>query len=465
MKRQPSPSPLSSFSLESLGCAKNQVDSEIMIAVLEDLGLRYAAGHEQADVLIVNTCGFIDAAKEESLDTCLALRARYPAKRIVLAGCLAQRYGELLEKELPEVDAIMKSRDPREIGRVVAALGRGRGRDLSEGAPGPAPAGRYTLERPQGAAAARRRLLSYPGSVYVKIADGCDNRCTYCAIPLIKGALKSRSRKEVLTEIAGLLERGIVEINLIAQDLGSYGLDRGPAELPPLLEEIAALRGDFWVRLLYIHPDHFPLDTLDLMKRDPRFLPYFDIPFQHADELILRAMGRRGSGKAYLRLIERIRSSVPDAVIRSTFLVGFPGETEKAFGALLRFQEEAELDWLGIFSYSREEDTPAFSMKGRVKRAAADRRRAELESRQVPITEKRLARFVGRSLALLTEEAVAGDELYLARGWMHAPEVDGLAVLRGRGFEPGRFVTARIIRRNGIDLEAVPWGVPVPCTP
>ncbi len=431
------------FALESLGCAKNQVDSEIIIASLEGLGFQYTADTDLADLLIINTCGFIGPAKEESLTTCLDLRARYPEKKIVLAGCLAQRYGRTLEQELPEIDGFFACRNPAEIGELIENLAG----DNLAGRIGPT----YSREN----APERTRLLSFPGSTYVKIADGCDNRCSYCAIPLIKGGLKSRRREDIVSEIEQLLERGIIELNLVAQDLGSYGRDRGAGELTRLLQEIARLKGDFWVRLLYVHPDHFPRGLTDVMKEDPRFLPYFDIPFQHADSRILRAMGRKGGPDSYLNLIARIREELADAVIRSTFLVGFPGEDKESFSALLDFQEAAELDWLGVFPYSREEDTPAYSMKGRVKKTMADKRKADLERRQIDITEKRMNRFVDRSFPVLIEEPVIGESCCLARGYMHAPEVDGLVVLMGEDFKPGTLVRAHITKRNGFDLEAV----------
>jgi ribosomal protein S12 methylthiotransferase len=431
------------FTLLNLGCAKNQVDAEIMIACLEDrLDLRYVTDLEAAELIIVNTCGFIDPAKEESLETSLSLKARYPGRTVVLAGCLTQRYGGRLGRALKEMDGFLESRNPAEIVGLIANL---LNRRLPE------PTGTSTEHRGR-----RRRLLSFPGSAYITIASGCDNRCSYCAIPIIKGGLASRGRADVMEEIRQLSERGVVEFNLIAQDLASFGMDRGKGELVELLGEITGLDRNFWLRLLYIHPDHFPKEILSLMKADSRLLPYFDLPFQHASKDILKAMRREGDGDTYLRLIDTIRSALPEAVVRSTFLVGFPSEGDKDFRELEGFQKRAHLDWLGVFTYSREEGTPAHRMSGKVPRKVAEDRKNALQMAQIAITERRLDRFVGKELAVLSEEVVAGQNMTIGRGYLQAPEVDGLTVLRGGGDgEVGRFAPAKIVRRNGVDLEAI----------
>lgn len=429
-----------SFYIESLGCAKNQVDSELMIAALEGAGWRFVSSPEEADVLIVNTCGFISQAKTESIETGLELRSRFPRKRIYMTGCLTERYGEELARELPEIDGIWGNRDPAGVPALLSARGGDRRRAHAALAVTP------TL---------RTRLLSFAGSAYVKVADGCDNRCTYCAIPLIRGRLASRSREDVLGEIRDLLSRGIREIVLIAQDLGSYGVDRGAPELALLLREISGLSGDFWVRMLYIHPDHFPREILPVLKEDARLLPYFDIPLQHASPRILRAMGRRGEPEKNLALIDEIREAMPGATVRSTFLVGFPGETEEDFRLLLDFQARAALQWMGAFTYSREEETPAYRMRERVPKKTAEERKTRLEELQVPITQRALDGHLGRTLEVLIEERVSGEELSIGRTYMQAPDVDGLTVVRGV-YQPGTVVRARIVRRNGLDLEAEP---------
>jgi ribosomal protein S12 methylthiotransferase len=306
----------------------------------------------------------------------------------------------------------------------------------------------------------RVRLLSAPGSAYVRIADGCDNRCSFCAIPLIRGPLVSRPQEDIIAECRALLKRGIVELCLVAQDLASYGTESGGATnadtgspLAALLDGLSAIPGGFWVRLLYLHPDRFPLDILGVMARDARFLPYFDIPFQHAAPSLLRAMGRRGDRAAYLGLIAAIRAALPDAVIRSTFMTGFPGETDADFEELLRFQDEARLDWLGVFAFSREEGVPAYSMPARPSRKRARERKNVLEERQMPISEARAERFVGRRLPALVEERTGLDGLYLGRLFCHAPEVDGTVVIESAGPLPlGAFAPVAVTGRAGIDL-------------
>jgi len=433
------------FTIESLGCAKNQVDSEELIAHLQRSGLQWVAEPERAEAVIVNTCGFITSAKEESIRTALELKSRFPGKKVLLAGCLVARYGEELRRALGELDGFVGLRDPQGLERLLAA-----GTDRAQAGPPASPASRLgAAARPAG-----RHLLSYPGSAYLKIAEGCGNRCSYCAIPLIRGPLASRPLAEVVQEARELLGAGVRELVLIAQDLASYGMEagRGGPQLPHLLRELLALPGEFWLRCLYIHPDHFPGELLELAA-DPRLLPYFDLPFQHASPAVLRRMGRRGSAESYLALLDRIREALPRAALRSTFLVGFPGESDEDFRRLLDFQRRAKLDWAGFFTYSREEGTAAFDLGPRVPGKTAEGRRRELERAQEAITARRLERHVGSQLDVLIEEPVQGQALALGRAYLQAPEVDGLVVLKASGLQPGRMYRASIERRNGVDLE------------
>jgi ribosomal protein S12 methylthiotransferase len=403
-----------------------------MIASLQQAGWSLATDPGDAEVIVVNTCGFISAAKKESIETSLEMKQRHPGRKVIMVGCLSERYGEELAAELPEIDGFLGNRDPSRIVEMVE--------------------GRSSKDRGRERPCERNHLLSFPGSAYVKIAEGCSNRCTYCAIPLIRGELASRPPAEIVSEARGLLDRGARELVLIAQDLGSWGKDLRNGGLTDLLEALSRLSGDFWVRLLYIHPDHFPPGLLDLMAADARFLPYFDLPFQHAAPKILRAMGRVGDPDRNIDLVSRIRAQLPGAVIRSTFLLGFPGETDADFEMLLDFQEGARPDWLGSFTWSREEDTPAWSMRDRVTKAVAEKRKAEVERRQVSITDRALRGHVGRTLDVLIEEVVQGEDMSLGRAYLHAPDVDGLVVVRGVR-SPGSIVKVRIDRQNGVDLE------------
>jgi len=430
------------YFLDPFGCAKNQVDAENMMSRLNSAGWENAANAELADLIIVNSCGFIESAKQESIDAVIGWRKLYPEKKILLAGCLAQRYTKELSETLDEADGFFGVENIAEIAQTALKTLNRANSKLSD-------ACLQTGERP---------LLSLPGSAYIKISEGCGNRCSFCAIPLIRGGLKSRTIPDIVEECRALLARGIKELCIIAQDTGSYGKDHGAAKLPELLDAISSLKGHFWVRLLYIHPDNFPLSILDIMERDARFLPYFDIPFQHASQKILAAMNRRGTAEKYLALLETIRGRLPRAVIRSTFLLGFPGETEEDFAALLDFQEKARFDWLGCFTYSREENTTAFSMKGQVPKKTAAARKQTIEERQAPITEKNMERFAGQTLDVLIEEQISSAEdeenIALGRLYCHAPEVDGAAVITGgETTQAGDLVRCKVIARRGFDLE------------
>ena len=451
MSTDPSPQPL--FFIENLGCAKNQVDAESMIAALEAHSMTMTANAEEADLIIVNSCGFLEEARRESIDVTLELKARFPDKRIILAGCLSQRNGAELSDLLPEIDGIFGNRAPRriyEIADEVLSGGRAGGRRavlLPES---------YE-DTPQG-----NPDLSIPGSSYLKVAEGCDNRCSFCSIPLIRGALRSRAEGQVVSDAARLIESGVKEINLIAQDLGSYGKDRGGTGIPGLLKAILKIPGNYWVRMLYIHPDNFPLEILEICGSDPRLLPYFDIPLQHASERILKSMGRKGNSLIYSNLISTIRATLPDAVIRTTMLLGYPGEHRKDFLDLQNFQQDVGFDWLGGFCYSRERGTRAYSigifpgLTHRLKRSLVRRRLDKIMAAQQAISASRLTRFVGKTLDVLIEEPIAEEELSLGRIYAQAPEVDGLTVVHTSKAEPGSFIRCRIRKINGIDLEAVP---------
>ncbi|MDR2702647.1 MAG: 30S ribosomal protein S12 methylthiotransferase RimO [Spirochaetaceae bacterium] len=436
------------YFLDPFGCAKNQVDAELIMARFNEAGWTEADDPAGADLIIVNSCGFIEAAKRESINAVLAWKKQFPEKKILLSGCLVARYRAELEESLVEADRFSGCAEPGRALEIAAALfARTKPPPTlplpdvltpqTEFAPSvsspPTQLEQSASPPAQPCKTGLRPLLGFPGSAYVKIAEGCNNRCSFCAIPLIRGPLRCRSIPGIVEECKQLLERGVKELCLIGQDIASY-----EPSLSALLEAIAALPGAFWVRLLYLHPDHFPQDILPLLEADSRFLPYFDIPLQHASPRLLSLMGRRGSGETYLRLLDTIRSRLPDAVIRSTFLTGFPGETEEDFELLLHFQKQASLDWLGVFCYSREEGTAACSMHGRVAKRIALRRKSLIEKTQIPITEERMNRFVGRTLNVLVEEELGGEQhlsgqaensLWLGRLFCQAPEVDGAAVI------------------------------------
>ena len=434
--------------IESLGCAKNQVDSEVLLTIAKEKGYVRVTEAKDADLIFVNTCGFIESAKEESINTFFALKGAYPDAKIVLGGCLAQRYAE--ELELEEADAIFGNRDLAAFSDVLDSLDKGDDQIvLKPEYPDP------DREKDE-----REEYLSMPRSCYLKISEGCDHRCSYCAIPIIRGGLRSRSEDRIIDEAKELIRKGFFEINLIAQDLGAYGTDfDGKSHFCDLLTKLASLEGDFCLRLLYIHPDTFPEELISIVKNSEKIIPYFDIPFQHSSERVLRKMRRFGNTEKYLALINRIRSEIPEAVIRTTLMLGFPGEEREDFDELLSFVRQARFDWMGSFLYSREEDTPAFDMRDEkahekaVKRAA--RWKNELEELQSAITEERLQGFVGKKYTALVEENIQGEDLSIARIYSQAPEVDGLTVIMGEGIAPGDVVEVGIRAVRGVDLEAV----------
>ncbi|MGN1164582.1 MAG: 30S ribosomal protein S12 methylthiotransferase RimO [Candidatus Ornithospirochaeta sp.] len=433
--------------IESLGCAKNQVDSEILLAYASDEGYERVDEAEEADVVVVNTCGFIESAKEESVNTFFSLRERCPNAKIILAGCLAQRYGK--EMELDEADAIFGNHDLSRFPAVLKDLEREEKQVLVPEYPDP------DRERDD-----RKELLSFPRSAYLKISEGCNHCCSYCAIPVIRGPLRSRPFEKVVGEARRLVEEGIYEINVIAQDLGAYGLDLyGKSRFTELMETICSIEGNFVLRMLYIHPDTFPMDLPLLVAREKKILPYYDIPVQHADAAVLKAMRRTGDGEKYASLFSYIREKNPDAVIRTTLMLGFPGEDRNAFEKLLTFVENARPDWMGSFTYSREEDTPAYEMRGEKEHnkahKTAEKWQKELEELQSSITEESLQRFVGKEYDCLIEEKIEGEDLAIGRIYSQAPEVDGLTVVMGRNMKSGDVVRVGITAVRGVDLEGV----------
>lgn len=441
-----------SIYIESLGCAKNQVDSETLLALAEKAGYRIESDPMKASVVVVNTCGFIESAKKEAIDTFFTFRnALAHSTRLVLAGCLAQRYFD--ELELPEADAVFGNHDLSLFPQLLE--------ELENAQPGCQVRMHPQTDRTK-SDCRRTRLLSRKGSAYLKISEGCNHRCNYCAIPIIRGPLVSRRQEDIIADARDLISRGVYEINLVAQDLGAYGTDldeKGRSLFPELVGKLASLDGEYVIRMLYIHPDTFPMELLDIVRDNGRILPYFDIPFQHSHPAVLRGMKRTGDRKTYVDLVENIRRVLPDAVIRTTLMLGFPGEDEEAFDDLMTFVEEAQFDWMGSFLYSREEDTPAYDMRGqrehdRAHKVAA-RWQKRLEARQEEISMKRLERFVGRTFRAIVEEPIQGEALAIARIYSQAPDVDGLTVIMAEDLKEGDVVRVGIRAVRGMDLEAV----------
>lgn len=437
---------------ENLGCAKNQVDAEVMACRLENLGYALTEDAEEADLIIVNTCGFIESAREESISTFFSLKNEFPDVKIILSGCLAQRYADQLEEELSEADAVFGNRDLSLIDTVVKELEKKTGSKPVRLTP--------EYPDPDSEDSRRKHLFGYPGSAFVKISEGCNHRCGYCAIPVIRGSLRSRPMKAILEEIKELTGRGIYEINLVAQDLAAYGWDwDNQSHFSELLKQIDSLDGDFAVRLLYIHPDWMTDEIIGTVKNCRRVLHYFDIPFQHASEHILRPMRRTGNSDSYVQLIEKLRAAIPDAAIRTTIMLGFPGDCEEDFEIVLDFIRKCRFTWMGSFIYSLEEDTVAFEMtteeEHRKLASKAKRWQKKLEAVQQEITNKALHEYIGRKLPVLIEEVMEDSDMAIGRIYAQAPDVDGLTVVNGKDMKAGCVYDCSIVRVNGIDLEAV----------
>ena len=430
---------------------KNQVDGETLIARLRGRGYERAQDAKDADVIIVNTCGFIESAKKESLEALFNAKKSYPSAKIIAAGCLAERYAEEFAQDLLEADGIFGAGSAQlienELERVLGGerIVTSKNRQAQSKAAHETASGNCADSQNDSAEFEKREeLLSFPGSAYVKISEGCGNFCSFCAIPLIRGAPRSRSIESITREIEFLLTRGIFEINLIAQDASSYGSDFARAgqgsssPLARLLDSISRVRGNFWIRLLYMHPDHFPLDILPRIKNDSRILPYFDIPFQSGSDSIIRAMNRTGTAARYENLIETIREGVfpREAALRTTLLAGFPGETDEDERHTQEFLCRIQADWAGVFEYSREEGTASYAMKNQVSKKTARKRADALKKIQSEITQKKLTAHIGSTQTALVEEVIAdkghesGENFALARAWFQAPEVDGSCVIR-----------------------------------
>lgn len=448
--------------IENLGCAKNQVDAETMGNRLIATGWQWVDDPSAADLILVNSCGFIEPAQQETIDVTLELVDRFPRTPVVMTGCLAQRYAVELADEMPELAGIFGNRAPERITEFVERLFP----DAPEAAPPmdapeAAPSDTAPLVwTPDGDGAlygsGRVRRLSRPGSAFMKVAEGCNHTCSFCAIPSIRGLLRSRPSGDILAEFRELRGTGVTEFNLVAQDLAAW---REPASrgIVALLEELLAEEGDFWIRLLYLYPDTFPEALLSLAERDHRLLRYFDLSFQHASSRILSAMGRPGDADRYLDLIARIRDRLPDVALRSSFIVGFPGETEDDLRELEAFLEAARLEWVGVFAFSPQDGTPAAALTDELlPEAEIEARRSRIMELQAPIATDRLSRFVGQTLPVIVEEPFSSGDLAFGRSPLQAPDVDGLVVIHGAAdaLEAGQFVRVTVSGVTGFDMQA-----------
>jgi len=423
------------ISIISLGCPKNLVDSEDLINRLYKEGFVYTEEPEDAGLILVNTCGFIEDAKRESIEEILRFReTKKHGKRLIVFGCLAKRYREELIKEIPEIDAIYGVGEEEEIVNYCRSI-----------------SGESENGRPSRQDRAYLQTGSY---AYLKIAEGCNRGCTFCVIPSIRGPYRSLSPDEVINRAEGYISSGIKELILVAQDISSYGRDlRNGYDLSFLLKDIASIKGDFWIRLLYLYPSSIDDRLIETIAEEVKICNYLDIPLQHSEEGILKAMGRWGSKEHYKRLIMRLRDAIPGVTIRTTFIVGFPGEKERDFEGLKRFVEEMEFDRLGVFTYSREEGTKASRLDGQIPKRVREKRRAEIMSTQSRISLNKNLESVGHVYRALIDEV--NGEIAIARLYSQAPEIDGVVIIEdSSGLEAGDFVDVKIIEAFDYDLKA-----------
>lgn len=432
---------LKKVALVSLGCSKNQVDSELVLGNLKNHGFQITSDKNKAEVLIINTCGFIEAAKEESIETILnhsRLKDEGSCNLLVVCGCLSERYRETLKEEMPEIDILLGTRQWDKIGEIISGVLKGEPArdDFSSRVV------LYSHEDPRYPI----NLTGYKGSAYIKIAEGCDNYCSYCAIPLIRGTYKSRTIESIKKEAIYLVEQGVKEVNLIAQETTRFGLDLyGEFKLNELLKELADVRGLQWIRLLYAHPARIDEELIETIAGEAKICPYIDLPLQHANDRILTEMNRKGGKEEFRHLITKLREKIPGINIRTSFMVGFPGESEADFNELLEFMQEIGFDQTGIFTYSSEENTKAAQFSKEVDEAVKQERYKIATELQQEITRKKRINWIGSDFFVLVDSALEEEEgTYLARTKFQAPEVDGSVIVPGATLEEGDFTKVRI---------------------
>ena len=437
----------------SLGCPKNLVDSEVMMGLMARHGYEITADAADADVLVVNTCGFIDSARQESIDTILEM-ARFKEtgrlERLVVAGCLVERYREELQREIPEIDACIGVNQLRDILGVIEPNGR---RPLPVYSDGKAAPELYLYDE-----TTPRLRATAPYTAYVKIAEGCDHTCAFCIIPKLRGVFRSRSPESIIREVEMLAAQGVKEIVLISQDTTNYGADLGlGAGLAQFVKRVSDVPGVEWVRFLYCYPTNITDELLRVVAERPNVCNYFDIPLQHASRNVLARMRRGGNRETYLRMLERIRERVPGVTLRTTFIVGFPGETEDDFAELMGFVRDVEFDRVGVFTYSDEENSAAFEQDQKVDHEVARDRERRLMAEQARISKRRNRAMVGKRARVLLEGMSKESDLLLeGRMESQAPEIDGSVLINdvpdGVSVQPGDFVTVEITEAHDYDL-------------
>ena len=419
----------------SLGCPKNQCDAELMMDKIHKAGYKLVPEAGLADVVVINTCGFIQSAKEEAIEEIMeAINRKNDGinKKIIVTGCLAQRYTQQMDEEFPEIDGVLGLGCNGDIVKAIQEVMQDKriikGSELGE----------HDME-------GDRLLSTLPHYAYLRIADGCDNRCSYCAIPYIRGSFRSRKMENIIEEAKSLADSGVKELILIAQDTTRYGLDLYKRlALPELLDKICEIEGIKWIRLLYCYPERITDRLIDCIKRQDKILPYLDVPIQHCDSDILKAMNRSGDRHSLWDLFAKLRTEIPNLILRTTLITGFPGETEEQFVELAEFVNSVKFEHLGCFAYSAEEGTPAAEMENQIPDAEKEHRCEIITEQQ----EVRFADFCSEQAGKVFETVVEGYdryfEMYFGRNYMYAPEIDGMVYFTGKGLTVGQFVNVKI---------------------
>lgn len=435
---------MSKIGFVSLGCSKNQVDTEVMLHKVLEAGYEITPDETEADIVIINTCAFIESAKQESIDNILDiayLKEHFNLKGIIVTGCMAERYREQIMQEMPEVDAVLGVGSRNEIVEAVKQIEAGKSyqsykdKELCE-------------------LGGDRVLTTPPYTAYMKIAEGCDNRCTYCAIPLIRGKFRSRPMEDLVNEAKELEDLGVKELCVIAQDTSRYGIDLyGKYSLDVLLRKITEATSIPWIRVLYCYPDKMTDALIAEMKNNPRILKYFDLPIQHISDNILSAMNRHGDSALIKEVIAKIRREIPEATLRTTAIVGFPGETEEEFNELCEFVKETKFERFGAFTYSCEEDTPAADFDMQIDEQTKQNRYDIIMAEQLRVSEEYCKNKIGEELTVLCEDYDPVSQTYFGRGEGDAPDIDGKIYFRSsRKVPSGEFVQVRITEACDYDL-------------
>lgn len=437
----------------SLGCSKNLVDTEMMIGLFKDRKYEVVNDAKKADVIVINTCGFIESAKEEAINTILEM-AKYKdskygnCKVLIATGCLVERYKDELEKAIPEVDIFIKYSE--------YATNKEKNNNIFEEVFSKIE--NKPVEMAQSLDFDNRVITTGKQYAYVRIAEGCDNRCTYCAIPYIRGKFESRPIEDIVKETEKLVETGIQEIILIAQDTSKYGIDiYGKPELAKLLKELTKINGLKWLRFLYTYPETITDELIEVVKSEEKICKYFDIPIQHISDSVLKKMNRQSNGASIRNIVHKLRIEIPNVIIRTTLMVGFPGETEEDFNELCDFVKEEKFDKLGAFTYSKEEGTPAARMQNQIHPMTKKKRYNKLMRLQQKVSKENEQKKIGKEIEVLVEGTTQDKKYYFGRSYMDVPEIDGLAYIQVKDKNVcenlvGKFVKCKIIDARDYDI-------------